>query len=296
MASDPLNEQHYNARAAVPEHPELIARWLKRSQDWRNRATGRYDLAYGASPAERLDLFPCAADNAPLLVFIHGGYWQALDKNDFSFVAEPYVEAGASVAIVNYGLCPSVTLDDIVQQMRRAICWLYENSSVLGFDRARMHVSGHSAGGHLAAMLVTTDGAECASKAPDKEGEEAAGPLPGDVIKGAISVSGLFDLAPLIETTMNEKIGLDGESARRLSPSLLQPRPDAKLLVAVGEWEGSGFFWQVDSILRAWADHDIAIERMTLLGCNHFSALDRLADPASLLFRAVAGTMGLAKP
>ena len=124
MAIDPTFERHYNVRSAIPEHPAIFAAWKGRSEAFRKRAGGRLDIAYGPSAAETLDLFPAGNSGAPVHLFIHGGYWQALDKADSSFIAEAFVESGITVAVVNYALCPAVTIDAIVEQMRRALLWL----------------------------------------------------------------------------------------------------------------------------------------------------------------------------
>src|SRR5215467_9309951 len=147
-------DREYNARAAVPEHPRILASWAERGAATRRQRAGLLDLPYGESAAERLDVFPTPRNGSPLLVYIHGGYWRALDKSDFSWVAPPFVDHGVAVAVVNYGLAPGTSIEEIVRQMLRAFAWLYRKADDLGFDPQRIYVAGHSAGGHLSAMML----------------------------------------------------------------------------------------------------------------------------------------------
>lgn len=282
MAIDPLFEGYYNVRAAIPEHPAFFAAWKERSAAFRRRAGGALDVAYGPSAAETLDLFPAGRPGGPLHLFIHGGYWQALGKGDNSFVAEALVEAGVTVAVVDYALCPAVTLDVIVEQMRRAVLWLRRHAFEYGADPERLQVSGHSAGGHLTGMLLATDW-------PALEGG-----LPRRLIQSAVAVSGLFDLEPLRHTTINDKVGMDAETTRRLSPLLLDPAaPETPVLLAVGELESEGFHRQSDGLREAWREKGATVERLTLAGCHHLSAVEALADPAGELFRTA---LAMAQP
>ena len=156
---DADRERLYNARAAIPDHGDFFVRWAARSEAFRATARGRLALPYGDTPRQCLDLFAPhgAGPPPPLVVFIHGGYWQGLDKSLFSFVAEALVPAGAAVAVVDYDLCPAVTIDGITDQMRRALAFLWTEADDLAFDKDRICVSGHSAGGHLTAMMMATD-------------------------------------------------------------------------------------------------------------------------------------------
>ena len=277
---DPTLESHYNVRAAVPEHPAIFATWRARSEDYRARAEARLDLSYGPSPAETLDLFPASEPGAPLHMFIHGGYWQALDKSDFSFIAEPLVAAGVTVAVVNYALCPSVTLDDIVGQVRRAAAWLYGNAREVGGDPRRLQVSGHSAGGHLTAMLMATDWAKVSPA------------LPRNLVHSGVAVSGLFDLEPLRATTINDKVGMDAATAQRNSPLFMAPATTAPLVLAVGALEGPGFMSQSDRLAETWGQRGVPVERIDLPGCHHLAAVERLAAPGDALLEATLRLIG----
>jgi acetyl esterase/lipase len=171
-------EREYNARAMIPDHPRIFADWAERGAATRRQRAGLLDLPYGEAAAERLDLFPTRRESAPLLVYIHGGYWRSLDKSDFSWVAPPFVDHGIAVAVVNYGLAPGTPIEEMVRQMLRALAWLYRKADDLGFDPQRMHVAGHSAGGHLAAMML-------AALWPRYDED-----LPEDLVKGVLGVSG----------------------------------------------------------------------------------------------------------
>lgn len=273
MAIDPKLEGYYNVRAAIPEHQDYFASWRARSAAFRKAAGGRLDLRYGPTEAETLDLFPAGTPGAPLHLFIHGGYWQALHKDDNSFVVEALVEAGVSAAVVNYALCPDVTIDDIVGQVRRAMLWLWRNAGEYGCEGKRIQVAGHSAGGHLTAMMMATDWPELESEAP------------GDLVAGGVSISGLFDLEPLRHTTINDKVGMDAETAKRNSPLYSEPAVRAPLVLAVGSQESAGFHWQSDILRDAWKAKGLTIERFDLPGCHHLSAVEAMADPKSEVFR-----------
>lgn len=269
LPRDPELEAGYNVRAAIPDHPAMFARWKQESADFRAQAGGRLDLPYGEDAAQTLDYFP-AGPGAPLQVFLHGGYWQAMDKADFSFIARPWNESGVSVAIPNYALCPAVSLDTIVAQMRRALAWLHAHAAELGFDEGRLQLSGHSAGGQLVAMMMATDWPG----------------LMAPVARSAVSISGLFDLEPLRHTSINDKVGLDAASAERNSPMLLRPRVRLPFILAVGEHESAAFHAQSDAMAARWGPALPRTQRMTLAGCNHLTAVAELGRPGSALFEA----------
>ncbi|MCC7310283.1 MAG: alpha/beta hydrolase, partial [Sulfuritalea sp.] len=179
-------DHQYNARAAIPDHPEIFERWRADSRLACDGLRWEADCHFGSSPAETLDFYPAAVPNAPLLVFIHGGYWRSLDKQDFSFLAPGFVKAGVALAMPNYGLAPATPIAEMVRQMLRAMAWLYRHGAELGIDRRRIAVAGHSAGAHLAAMMLAADW------------PLMAGDLPRDLLRGATCISGLYDLQPLV--------------------------------------------------------------------------------------------------
>ena len=280
MIIDPTFQAHYDVRTASPTQGEIFADWRARSASYRRRAEARLDVPYGANRAETLDLFPVDGPDAPVHLFIHGGYWQAMDKADFSFVAEGLVEAGIAVAILNYGLCPRVDLDEIIAETRRAVLWLRRHAGEFGADPSNIQVSGHSAGGHLAATLLATDWTRLDEDAPR------------DMVRSTVSVSGLFDLEPLRHTSVNQAIGLDADDAKRLSPVNGCPGAEGRLLLAVGEKESKGFHYQSDALAEKWGGCGLDVERMVLPGLDHLAAVEALANPASNLFEA---TVGLAR-
>ena len=179
-------EAQYNLRARRgDDFEDLVQRWLKRSAEHRNACGARTDLAYDQGEREKLDYFFGADKNGPLLLYIHGGYWQRGDKNMYSFVTEAFIKHGVSVAVMNYNLTPSVRMGQIPVQIRTAIAWCWHQAEDLGFSRDKIFVSGHSAGGHLTALMMATDW-------PDFDSH-----LPGDLIRGAIPISGLYELETL---------------------------------------------------------------------------------------------------
>jgi arylformamidase len=276
-------DANYNLRAAVPEHPAYFERYAATSDAFRVRWPGRLDLSYGDSPRQAIDLFlprdPQPAQPPPLLAFIHGGYWQAFDRKAFSFVAERLVEAGAAVAMLGYDLAPAVDMDAIVRQIRHAIAWLYRNGGAQGFDRERICVAGHSAGGHLTAMALATDW--------------TAFGLPADLVKGACAISGVFDLEPIRLCYLNDVLRLDAEQARRNSPLLLPPQARCPVVVTFGERETEAFHQQSRAYAAALRRTDVACELLVQPSLDHFAIIMAMTDPASPTLRAIAAQLGL---
>jgi len=266
-------EREYNARAAIPEHPQIFARWAEQAAATRRLRACLLDLSYGETAGERLDLFPARSDTAPLLVFIHGGYWRSLDKSDFSWIAPPFVGHGVAVALLNYGLAPKTPIEEIVRQMLRAHAWLHRNGDRLGFDPCRIYTAGHSAGAHLTAMMM-------AALWPVYEPD-----LPADLVKGGLAVSGIYDLEPLVYAPFLEAdLQLTVPRARKLSPALMPPATDRPLYTAVGALESSEFRRQTALIAKAWPKN--VVREVPMPGLHHLNVIDELANPASALFDA----------
>lgn len=239
--------REYDVAAAIPAFMQILADWGRRGAEARAQLSadgrGRLDLAYGASPDETLDLFlpPSQAKAPPLLVFLHGGFWRRLHKNDFAWLARPWLDAGVAVAIVNYGLAPATPLDEIVAQTRRSLAWLWHAAPAHGHDRRRMVVSGHSAGGQLAAMALATDW----------PGLDAA--LPGDMIAAAITLSPLVELAPLRKVPfLQADLHLTDALVAGCSPIRHAPAHAAPILAAVGGRESDEFKRQLKLLVEAW--------------------------------------------
>ncbi len=272
-------DAQYNLRAAVPEHTHFFARWARDSATARERLTCHPDLRYGRSEAERLSFFPPPGNRAPapLLAFVHGGYWQALDAHDFDYLAPAYVDYDIAYASLNYGLAPAVELDEIVAHCRAALAWLWRQADRLGLDRRRFTLAGHSAGGHLTAMLMLTDW-----PAFDPE-------LPADLVKGGCAVIGVFDLEPVRHTYLNDVLGLDAAAVGRLSPiRLLDGRGDpGPLILAVGDAETEAFRRQQADFAAAWRGRGFDCKIVALPDRHHFSAVDALGEPGHPLAAAV---------
>ncbi len=274
---DPAWFDHmYNNRARVPEAAAILTRWAEVSAGVRVSHPCSLDLPYGAGPAETLDIFPGAKAGAPVLVFVHGGYWRALDKSDHSFIAPVFTRAGACVVLPNYALCPGlpgqeVTVPQIVMQTVAALAWTWRHVSQHGGDPGRITVVGHSAGGHLAAMLLACD---WKAYAPD---------LPRHLLKNALSISGLYDLDPIRQTPfLQVDLRLTPGAARKASPALL-PGPAAGTLFSVaGADESEEFLRQNRLIQQAWGKACVPLCE-ALPGLNHFSVLDALIEPGHRL-------------
>lgn len=275
-----LYAREYDNRELVPEHPRFFARWQADSEKARAALNGYLDRRYGPAPGETIDLFPSRKGNGACLFFIHGGYWRALDKKDFSYLAPAWVDAGVSVAVVNYDLCPRVTVEEIVRQMLRASAWLWLHAGDYGIDENHLYVAGHSAGGHLAAMLM-------AALWPLHDRR-----LPKRVFQGALAISGIYDLRPLVQVPwLNADLKLDDGRARKLSPAFLPPATKAPLMTCVGGEESSEFRRQNALLGERW--HDVLALDIAMPGAHHFSVIDALADPSSALFAGARRLMGL---
>lgn len=266
----------YNNRARVPETPAILQGWAERSAAVRERLSRRLDIRYGPGPSETLDVFPSARDKAPVLVFLHGGYWRALDKSEHSFIAPPFVAAGACVVVPNYALCPGspdspVTVPRIVMQMVAALDWTWRNVARYGGDPRRITVAGHSAGGHLAAMMLA-----CHWRAyrPD---------LPSRLVHNALSISGVYDLAPIRRTPfLAGDLRLTPAQVRKASPALLPRPPAGRLFSVAGGEESAEFLRQNLLIQQAWGRARVPLAE-ALPGLNHFTVLDALATPGQRL-------------
>lgn len=275
-------EEQYNNRARIPEHPAIFQRWADDSAAARAalnaKGAARLDVQYGTGAGETLDVFapPRGKKAAPVLVFIHGGYWRALDKRDHSFIAPPFVTEGALVVVVNYALCPAVSIEHICLQMTRALAWVYEHAADYGGDCRRIVVAGHSAGGHLAAMMLACDW--------QVVGAAVETNLPANLVKSALSISGVFDLEPLRHVEfLAADLKLTAASARKLSPAKFAA-PPGYVIAVVGGDESDEFLRQNALIARAWGTQTV-VACEAIDGFNHLSVLGELARPASQVHR-----------
>ena len=264
-------EVEYNNRARVPENPSLMAGWARDAAAYRERRAPR-SISYGPGLRNTIDLFP-GEDEGPIVVFIHGGYWQALDGSFFSHLAGGLNAHGVSVAIPSYDLCPDVTVDHIVQQMRTA-------SRELARLERRLVISGHSAGGHLAACMLATDWPAFDAS------------LPEDLVTAAYAISGLFDLRPLAETSINNALRLDHASAMAASPLFWNVPLRGSLDAVVGEDESAEYFRQSRTIVELWGASGVTTRFGVAPDANHFTAIAPLADPESPMVLRLAELAG----
>jgi arylformamidase len=234
------------------------------------------DLRYGPGPAERLDLFPTPAPDAPLQVFVHGGFWQELGKPFASFVAADFLDRGVAFAALGYGLAPVYRLDEIVAMVRRAVWWLARNAPRFGVDPARIHLSGSSAGAHLAAMALLP------GWVPD-------GRAPADLIAGVTLLSGVYDLAPLLGSYVNDALALTEADVRRNSPLGRLPSRLPPTVIARGEIETDEFVRQHSALVAAFPGRAVEV---VAAGRNHFDLPYDLADPDTALGTAVLAQLG----
>ena len=265
-------EAEYNNRARVVNSGEIIARWAEASAKARAELSSERDIAYGSMPRNAYDFYPAqgASGRAPLVVYIHGGYWQRGDRREYAFVARELVSRGVNVALPSYTLCPDIGIDGIATEIEQFLAALWTKT------KQRPVLVGHSAGGHLAAMMM-------ASKKPN-------GDLPADLVKAAYGLSGVYDLPPLVPTSLNAALGLDKVAARKLSP-MFGPNPAhaCEFVAAVGGDESPEFIRQATDFTAAWSGGPVEIESNIVAGKNHFTIVDEFCRNGSpMLDRVVA--------
>ncbi len=273
-------ERMYNNRMRVPDHPAYFTRWAAESALVRRTLACDVDVPYGDAPRERLDAFKAPRPGAPLVVFIHGGYWKALDKSFHSFVAGAAHDLGAATVVPNHTLCPQARIGDITLQMVRAVAWAWRHARTLNADPRRISVVGHSAGGQLAAMMLA-----CAWNVFDPA-------LPRDVVKRALGLSGVYDLQPLLHVpSLQEVLRLDAAQVAACSPARI-PAPARGQFYALVGGEESGEYLRLNRLIQqAWGRERVPLAQ-ALPGLDHFSIVDALVDPkqrAHRVWRQVIG-------
>ncbi|NOX34427.1 MAG: alpha/beta hydrolase [Deltaproteobacteria bacterium] len=251
-------DREYNAVLMVPELQPYIDHDAKFSIEARNELECILDERYGPTTNETIDIFPAREPDAPILVFIHGGYWRSLNSKDFSLIARGLVLNGITVAIPNYSLCPKVSISEITQQNCASIAWLYREAHKYNGNQERIFVCGHSAGGQQAAMLASTVWLEEYD-------------LPINVIKGGIPISSIFDLSPLYYSWLQPTLQLTHDTILRQSPFLQVPKIAPPLLISVGENESDEFKRQSADYLSAWLNNGLQGELQIQSGKNHFT-------------------------
>ena len=269
---DEINQQYDpfmgRDRAAVLEqYQSQSALTLAQHPNWSSQH-------FGDSPESYLDIYPANKENAPVHIFIHGGYWRALSSRDFVFIAEQLVPAGVTVVAVNYDLCPQVTMSELTQQVKSSVAWVANNAEVLKIDPNSITVSGHSAGGHLVGMLLATDWL-------------AEFGLPANLLKGALSVSGLFDLGPFPHSWLQPVLNLTEREVVELSPLFSEPKSKCKVLLRYGGAEPSEFARQSQTYKEYLTQHGLDVDCCAVPGADHFSILDQYYLPEGSFVRDV---------
>lgn len=264
-------EAEYNNRRRVPECVDIMARWTQAAIAARTGLSADLDIAYGPRERHRYDLFAAAGgvNDAPVVVYIHGGYWQRGDRRDYSFVARDLVAKGLQVAIPSYSLCPAVSVADIVEEMRLFLSVLWQRT------QRRSVVVGHSAGGHLAAAMLATDWSQVRG-------------VPADLVRSAVPISGVFELWPLVPTSINEACGLTESTARAASLMLWTPPPQGTTCIAtVGGAESGEFLRQSRDLATAWSAAGVQAELLVVPNANHFTVVDEITRPGSVLLTRI---------
>ena len=267
-------DQEYNPRFIVENTDELIKSYFTESQRVLREYSNRSAVAYGPTLSETLDIFPAEKLCSPIHIFFHGGYWHSLTSRDFAFVAEGLVRNGITAVLVNYALCPSVSIDEIVRQSRAAAAWTYRNAEDFGGNPEQITVSGHSAGGHLTGMLLSTDWGKNYG-------------LPPNLIKGFLPVSGLFDLKPFPFSWLQPKLLLTSEQVLRNSPVFLKPVYSPHVMVAVGADESHEFQRQSKNYTIFLQKHGVPAEYLSMPGKNHFNIIHDFLGDGGLLCKKI---------
>lgn len=271
-------DAQYNNQAKVADVAAIAQRWMAKGEEARSQLSCDLDLAYGPHARHRLDVFPAARPDAPILAFIHGGYWHSRDKTLVHYLAPTFVAADVTFVSVEYRLCPEVTVADVVADVTAAIAWIHGNAARVGGRADKLHVAGHSAGGHLAAMLCGPTGRP-------------------DLLRGGCSVSGLHDLEPIRLCYLNQHLHLQPDDVAPLSPIAIARSMDKggtrlpPLIATVGMEEGPEYLRQRDELVAARHAAGQPALSVDVDGGNHFTALEAFGDPNHALCLAMLRQM-----
>lgn len=273
-------DAQYALRALTPEFDQFVSGWRKESEKYQAGVSFHKDVSYGPAPTELLDIYPVDRSlPAPVHIFIHGGGWRAMSKDDHAHLAAPFSKRSAIAVMVDYALCPTHTLDDMVGQCRNAVAWVWKNIAAYGGDRTRIFISGHSAGGHAVGMIALTDWSTY--------------DLPPDVVKGATSISGCFDLEPISFSIPYKPLGWTHEQVERNSPLKLGTPYNMPFILALGAHETTEMHRQsqryADLLQAAGIEH----QYYSVAGHNHYSVLDAMEFDEHPLARAIFRQMGI---
>jgi arylformamidase len=272
-------EYQYNPRVSVPEFPELAKIRSAQARKVRESAKSWLNIPYGSSARETVDIYAAGKAGGPVLVYIHGGYWRSGTKEDNANFVPAFTERGATVVLVEYDLCPKVTVTDIVRQTRASLAWTFRNILRYSGDPSRFYISGHSAGGHLTAMALANDW--------EREG------VPRDFIKGAVAMSGVHDLDMVMHISTNEEIRMTPEIAKQNSPLANPPMVNCPLLIAVGGAEPEGWKQMSKDYYEFCKQRGLEAEYLEVPGANHYTMSEHLGTPASPLAQGIFGLMGI---
>jgi len=280
FTQDELDWQ-YNNRERVPNHEEYTSAYAARGNKFIEKAPHVFDLSFGDTPAEVVDVYPAfeSDDAAPVLIFFHGGYWFSRHKNDFRYIPAGFAPAGAMVVVVNYALIPDVDLPELVRQCRASVKWTYDNAAEHGGDPNRIYIAGHSAGGHVAAMMYATDWDQW--------------DVPVDAIAGGMAISGLYDLEPIRLNYMNPTLGFTEQTVADYSPVHLAPTLSAPIVFAVGGAETSEFQRHNKMLFGPWSAAGLACEEIVVPDLNHFTILEDFSTEGRMLNARMRDMMGL---
>jgi arylformamidase len=260
----------------VPDYATYMERWEILSRQTENDFPIFKNIPYAALPREQLDIYPSLQPSSKTLIFIHGGYWHKWDKSSFQFIGKAFRNDSITTVLINYPLAPAVSIDQISASCRLAIHWLYQNISAYNGDPGQLYIAGHSAGGHLSAMLLATDWRPFN--------------LIPDAIKGVCVISGLFNLIPICLSDINKSLNMETETALRNSPVHLMPATRCPLSIVVGGNETNEFLDQSKELYTCWKEH-FSAEIEQIQGLNHYSIVETMLDPQSCLHQAMRRLM-----
>ena len=266
-------DRQYNSRGTVTDASLYLREYAARTRDAKAALACIENLRYGGGPDEVLDIYASARVGAAVLVFLHGGDWRTLSKEDAGFAAPAFVAAGAMFVAIDFSLVPATTLPAMGAQVRRALLWLWRNVAVHGGDPERMHIAGHSSGANLVGQLLMTDWSSDFG-------------APADLVKSAVFISGLGDLEPVRLSFRNQNLKLSASVVQQASLLRRKPGTQCPMLVAVGEDETDDYRRQSREVADYWREQGNAVDLFELKGRNHFDAVLEWADSSTAVFRA----------